>query len=367
MSQVLIRIKKSFPFPKDDLEIIKRRILHWANQRDILLFLDSNEYVHTQGRYECLCGVDALLAIEQDDAQLTGLKTEFSQQKDWLFGHFSYDFKNKLEKLSSHHTAKHHFPDLYFFRPQTVCYIHRGENVLWIETLDPADPQDVWNEIQDLEIQTSLPNNKPFVFEKRMQQEEYVSTIEKLKKHIVAGDCYEINFCNEAFCNKVNINPLPAFEKLNSISKAPFAAYYKLKRHALMCASPERYLYKNKAVITAQPIKGTAARSADREQDELQKDKLRNDTKERSENVMIVDLMRNDLARFCEPNSVIVEELFGIYTFPQVHQMISSISGKLRDDLSLFDAIRFSFPMGGNATLWLLAGSTKRMSPVFQM
>ena len=170
--------------------------------------------------------------------------------------------------------------------------------------------------------------------------------IEKLRTHIRDGDCYEINFCNESFCTDAVIHPLAAFEKLNRLSPAPFAAYYKLADKTLMCASPERYLYKERARILAQPIKGTARRDADSAKDKEQKANLRESLKEQAENVMIVDLMRNDLARFCALGSVHVEELFGIYSFPQVHQMISTISGTLRNGLSPFEALRCSFPMG---------------------
>lgn len=321
-------------------------MLHWANQCDILLFLDSNRYTHTAGTYECIVAAGAMSMVipEAVADPLSDLKEFHTLHKDWLFGHINYDFKNRLEQLHSGHPANFNFGEISFFRPITVCYILRNENQVWIETTC-SSPERMWEEIFGQTIDEPK-NIAPLRFKKRLEQEDYVQIIAQLQKHISEGDCYEINFCNETFCNDANINPVSCFEQLNHLSKAPFAAYYKLRNQYLMCASPERYLRKENNKITAQPIKGTARRGQDEKTDAEQKEILKNSIKERAENVMIVDLMRNDLARFCTVDSVQVEELFGIYTFPQVHQMISTISGELRSDLSLFDAIRLSFPVG---------------------
>lgn len=339
------RIKKSFPFSIHELESIKRRMLYWANQHNILLFLDSNLFSNAIGSYECLMAVGAHSIIPNDDSAFTALKTHHLQHKDWLFGHIAYDFKNKLERLSSKHPQHFHFSDLNFFCPEVVCYIPRGKHCLVIESKHQK-PMEIWQEIVAQKTEMLDTPFKEFEFKKRSQKEEYLKIIEQLKAHIKEGDCYEINFCNEAYCEEALINPLSCFEKLNTSSKAPFAAYYKLKDQHLMCASPERYLRKEGTKIIAQPIKGTAARKVTIEEDALQKFTLFNSEKERAENIMIVDLMRNDLARFCAQGSVQVEELFGIYSFPQVHQMISTISGQLLEGFDLFDALKYSFPMG---------------------
>ncbi|MFA6152519.1 MAG: anthranilate synthase component I family protein [Chitinophagaceae bacterium] len=320
-------------------------MLHWANQCNILLFLDSNQYTHTNGAYECLCGAGGLTEVRNDNNQLSGLKENFMQHKDWLFGHINYDFKNKLERLKSEYASHYEFDDIHFFQPETVCYILRNECEIHIESAF-KNPEEIWHEIQQQPIEILAGNEPEISFQKRIEESEYLDIIGHLKDHIINGDCYEINFCNEAFSENVAINPLNAFHQLNRLSPAPFAAYYKSSGQHLMCASPERYLRKEDDRIIAQPIKGTAKRSSDSLLDKELQYGLSNSIKERAENVMIVDLMRNDLARFCEVDSVTVEELFGIYTFPQVHQMISTISGKLKSEYSLFDAIRLSFPMG---------------------
>lgn len=320
-------------------------MLLWANQSDILLFLDSNQYTHTVGTYECICAVGAVKQIMGDDGNLNQLKQHFELNKDWLFGNINYDFKNKLEHLNSEHKAHFAFPEIYFFQPDIVCYICRNQLTLVIESLS-LSPETVFSQIVNTDCDEQSKVIEKISFEKRLKREDYLEIVQKLKQHIVEGDCYEINFCNENYATLASIHPLQVFNQLNSHSKAPFAAYYKLNEQYLMCASPERFLHKTGNRIIAQPIKGTAPRIADINADEQQKASLLHSIKERAENVMIVDLMRNDLARFCELDSIQVDELFGIYSFPNVHQMISTISGQLKSDFSVIDALRLSFPMG---------------------
>lgn len=341
------RQKQHFDFAPEALNNLKRRIRCWASQYRILLFLDSNEYTHTQGTYECICATEEISGITATHGDyLSNISSYQQQHKDWLFGHISYDYKNQQGyQLSSAHLVRIGFPDIHFFRPRIVCYINRGSTTLTIESYDAA-PQQVWDEIQNIALPTEEQTQQPVSFQKRIQQEEYIAILQQLKKHIIDGDCYEINFCNEAFSTATVIDPLPSFEKLNQLSPSPFAAYYRLADKYLFCASPERYLCKQGNTIIAQPIKGTAKRSADQTQDHANKTALQQSIKERAENVMIVDLMRNDLARFCATGSVSVEELFGVYSFPQVHHLISTIKGTLKEGLGFSDAIRYSFPMG---------------------
>jgi para-aminobenzoate synthetase component 1 len=342
----LIRQKKTFRFPDSELDNLKKRMLHWANQYGILLFLDSNRYTHTDGRYECLCAADAVewLPLQDADDPLTSLQTWHETQQDWLFGHICYDFKNQLETLTSRHKASSGFATIQYFRPRIVCSIARGVSALDIETIG-LDPEAVWDAIQHFPVAAgNIPAG--LKFHKHMDKDAYLAALAALREHIINGDCYEINFCNQAYSTGVTLDPLPVFERLNELSPAPFAAYYKNGGSCMMCASPERYLMRGGNQIIAQPIKGTAARGADPERDRHNKEQLRQSIKEQAENVMIVDLMRNDLARCCVTGSVEVTELFGIYSFPQVHQMISTISGTLKPGTHFSDIIRCSFPMG---------------------
>jgi para-aminobenzoate synthetase component I len=164
--------------------------------------------------------------------------------------------------------------------------------------------------------------------------------------HINRGDIYEANFCMEFFAEKAFINPVEVFKKLDTISDAPFAAFFKNNQHYLLSASPERYLRKEGTKIISQPIKGTSKRFDDEKLDLQSKINLQNDPKERSENIMIVDLVRNDLSHSASKGSVQVEEFCEVYTFKQVHQMISTVVCEVDFSTSLVEIIKSTFPMG---------------------
>ena len=341
----LQRKKATYNIAPADAGQIKQRMLNWAKQFSILLFLDSNSYESADGGYECLLAASAVKTLHDgDDGPLNNLQQEHDTRRDWLFGHICYDYKNVLERgLESRHEQKHDWPLIHFFVPETVCYINRERNLLTLESIE--EPDVVFNAIMNPDM--SLPAALPQLhFAPFLEREVYLEKVERLRGHIKDGDCYEINFCSGGGAHIADLDTLSVFNKLNVLSPAPFAAYYRLNDSYMMCASPERYLRKKGSKVTCQPIKGTAKREQDAAADEAAKAALRNDVKERAENVMIVDLVRNDLARCCESGSVAVEELFGIYSFPQVHQMISTVSGTLREPDKFTEAIRSTFPMG---------------------
>jgi para-aminobenzoate synthetase component 1 len=274
---------------------------------------------------------------------LDKLSSFYNQENEWLFGHLSYDLKNELEPLSSAHPDGIGFPDLFFFIPDIIIQLGAHEISIGADN----DHQNIYREILSTPVPAIGQGSAPVTVQSRLSREEYISIIAKLKQHIHRGDCYEINFCQEFFAENVLLDPVAAYRSLSNMSPNPFAAFYKLDDKFLLCASPERYLKKTGNHIFSQPIKGTWQRNvADAGQDKKNKELLYNSAKDRSENVMIVDLVRNDLSRICEEGTVQVDELFGIYSFPQVHQMISTISGQLRPGISFMDAVRATFPMG---------------------
>lgn len=343
---ILHRRIAEIPFEAAQLAELKEKMLNWSSRFGISLFLDSNGYVDRYGRYECLlaAGVHRLI-VADDAAAFTLLQAEHDAHKDWLFGHLCYDLKNVLEPhLASGHKRRHGYRLMQFFVPEVICMIPRGRYVLRIETL-PGSAQAI---IADI-LGTNVP--KPVAlpqvyFTSRLSKDDYLQKIAALNAHIRNGDCYEINFCNEAFAEHIPLNTRAAYHALNAVSPAPFAAFYQDETRTMICASPERFLVRSGNVLRAQPIKGTARRSRDAAEDERLKAALRNSEKEQAENVMITDLVRNDLARSCTVGSIQVDELFGIYSFPQVHQMISTVRGELRADMPFTDAIEMAFPMG---------------------
>lgn len=320
-------------------------MLSWTNQFSIFLFLDSNSYQNKYSRYECILAT-GLKDVVVDDARrsLSSINDYRRGNKDWLFGHISYDYKNYLEpKLTSTHNNPIDFQQVYFYCPQTVCYVDKDKEFLYIESY--SNPDCVYEEICSAKEVGNVAMPELY-FTLKVQQEKYINTINKLRQHIKDGDCYEINFCNEGYVQDVTVDALSVFNKLNTIAAAPFAAYYKNEANYMMSSSPERYIYKAGDKILSQPIKGTIKRGTSTEDDNQLIEQLRSSIKDRAENVMITDLVRNDLARTCQTGTIDVEELFAIYTFPQVHQMISTVAGKLNDKDDVAIPIEKSFPMG---------------------
>jgi para-aminobenzoate synthetase component 1 len=341
-------------FPVTDFRLVKEKVLNWLQRFDTFCFLDNHQYQigpHTQ---ECLLGAGVRSFVSAGDGpSLNGLQQFLSQKKGgWLFGHLGYDLKNEIESLVSLQPDHVRFPDLYFFEPQVVMRISEKQWYILAE-----DPEGIFDEVNRIEI---AMNKKVVIsgrgeIKSRLTKENYIDTIRHLQDHILRGDCYEVNFCQEFYIEETRIDPLAAYTALSNISPNPFSAFYRLNDKWLMCASPERFLHKKEDRIIAQPIKGTSRRiPEDAIRDKHLRDALYHSAKDRSENVMIVDLMRNDLSRVCEEGSVSVEELYGIYSFPQVHQMISTISGILRKDVSFKDILDATFPMGS------MTGAPKR-------
>jgi para-aminobenzoate synthetase component 1 len=315
--------------------------------------LDNHEYHSPHQNIGCLAAAGALEIFTAADNSLESFSVFNQTRNDWLFGHFSYDLKNAIEKpLVSKHPDHIGFPDICFFRPEIVLQLSPSGLSISSATRQPSE---IFAEIMAFADTTSsraLPSLKIIP---RMERQEYFSILEKIKQHILRGDCYEINFCQEFYAENAEINPLAVYNELTAISPNPFACYYKLDHKYLLCASPERYLQKKGNRIISQPIKGTFSRNLQNPgADQILKQSLAASEKDKSENVMVVDLVRNDLSRICTEGSVQVQELFGIYSFPQVHQMISTISGIVKEGIDLTDIIKASFPMGS------MTGAPKR-------
>ena len=317
-----------------------------------LCIFDSNESLNDKKYISSsvliAIGATEELSINDPSNALVRLQQFYDSKKGWLFGYLTYDLKNATEILISSNGDNQEFPLLQFFEPQVVVE-KRAESVSFYfddEYISEKDAKD----IVDFCFSTSAPQkeekNEKINIQSKISKEEYINAVNKLKEHIHKGDIYEINFCQEFFAEKVVLKTPLIYKKLNEISGAPFSAYCKFQEHYLMCASPERFLKRKSDRLLSQPIKGTIRRSKDAEEDEELKKELYNNNKERSENVMIVDLVRNDLSRIAKKGSVEVEELFGIYTFKQVHHMISSISCELKETTTFTDIIRSMFPMG---------------------
>ena len=177
-------------------------------------------------------------------------------------------------------------------------------------------------------------------------RDTYLDKFDAVQAALKRGDIYEMNLCMPWQGKAPGQASWSLFERLAAATKAPHSAYIQAGDHRVLCASPERFLEKRGQTLRSQPIKGTVRRGATPEEDDALKRSLLESEKERAENVMIVDLVRNDLSRVAQPNSVEVDELFGLHTFSTVHQMISTVSCQLQPDTTAEDVLRATFPMG---------------------
>ena len=329
-------------------EDLKARILIWAQQFDEIAWLDSNEYEQGYSSYQAMLAVDAFTAIKTDHHQAFEKLDEYqSLSNDWLFGYLTYDLKNDVELLHSGNFDGLNFPDLYFFQPKKVFLFSENEVELQYLNMVDSELESDWVAIINTEISVEESTvESPVKISLRTSKDNYFEQVDEMLRHIRRGDIYEMNFCQEFFSENVTIDALKTFRHLNDISKPPFATFLKLDEQYILSASPERYLKKAGNTVISQPIKGTAKRLLDPSEDQKMIDQLRNDPKERSENIMITDLVRNDLSRFANKGSVVVEELCKVYSFEQVHQLISTVRCEVADDLSSVEMIKNTFPMG---------------------
>jgi len=341
-------VRQFFPFswPHGD-EALYDAILSISTAFPEVCLLDSNHYKgYPHSNFGSLMALGSLRSLHCEENALGELAQFCREQHDWVFGYLSYDLKAQCEPgLPSRHTAYPGWPKLHFFVPQYLLMFHEGHWQIGVH-----HPEEAAALQQMLLGQQAAPKALPgkrVVLQARTDREQYLRQVAAIKAHIHRGDIFEMNYCMEYFEADAEIVPEQVYRKLDNISHAPFGAFLKLDNSRyLLCSSPERYLKRQKNLLISQPIKGTCKRSDNPAEDDRLRKELQQDTKERAENVMIVDLVRNDLSRVCEPGSVLTEELFGIYTFRQVHQMISTVTGELSVGTGLADIFRATFPMG---------------------
>ena len=324
----------------------KKQLLDWSQQFREVVFMDSNDYPQEFSSYDAILAVDAFTLIQTDYHNAFEDLQQYQQTtKDWLFGYLSYDLKNDSEDLQSDNFDGLAFPDLFFFQPKKLFFLKGNQLTIQYLNLCDDEVETDYNEITEL-AHIEFEMSQSTEVKARFSKNEYIQKATAFLEHIHRGDIYEANFCMEFYAENATINPLEKFNKLNAISQTPFAVYFKNNNYFLLSATPERYLRKEGETLISQPIKGTAKRFSDPKEDELAKINLASDPKERSENIMITDLVRNDLSRTAQKGTVEVKELCGIYSFQQVHQMISTITSKLDAKHSLIDVLKLTFPMG---------------------
>ncbi len=339
-----MRMTTSNPIPSSktflvhDQASLKNKMLSWIKQFNIFCFLDSHHYELPPHRFNMVAGAGAsasFTSLAQDFSAID----EFIQPGKWTFGHISYEQGAAWHGVNTIKKDPVAFPPFFFFRPEHVLVLENG--VLLVES---AEPDKIYEEILAMESTATPGSSIPM--EPRLSHDAYLERIAAIKAHILRGDAYEVNFCQEFFAEDVEADPAELYKALSQLSPNPFSGFYRVNDQYLVCASPERFLFREGETLISQPMKGTSKRWDDPSADEASRKELFESAKDRSENVMVVDLVRNDLSRVCRAGSVEVEELFGIYSFPNVHQMVSTVKGRLETNVYFSHIIKASFPMG---------------------
>ncbi len=339
----MVRIQKEILV---DPVSIKSKLLSWANHFENFVWMDSNFYPQKYSSFEALLAVGIESKIDSSYHNAFQKLSDFRKKtQDYLFGYLSYDLKNDLEKLTSTNTDRLGFSDLFFFQPKKIFILKKNKlKTLYIPNYKTSLETDIKAILQS-EISKNHTSNH-WTISQNQGQNQYNQNFQKLQDYIQRGDTYETNYCLEFFAENSTIDPLKIYTKLNEISRAPFSCFLKQKHLYALSASPERFVRKEAQKIISQPIKGTAKRCQDASKDDELKRMLLEDIKERAENIMVVDLVRNDLSKTALPNSVKVEELCQAYTFKQVHQLISTVVSKVAIGKDPVEIIKNLFPMG---------------------
>ncbi len=324
----------------------KYQLLAWAQRYEIYMFLDAHKEMDPlyNSDFDFKLAVEAVRELKLRPGKSFESLSEFldKEDNDWVFGGLSFDLKNELEELCSNNEDKLGLEQMYFFVPKFLFETKNG--CLTLLSLVEVDIADLILEIQTCQLPSS--NISGIEVKSSLNKANYISKINSIKKDIQAGDIYEMNFCQNFYADGVDIDPLFLFRRLNDNSSAPFSTFFKYRDFHLISASPERYISKRKKNIISQPIKGTRMRGKTELEDLNLKNELRSSEKDRNENVMIVDLVRNDLSRIAKKSTVEVTDLFGVYSFPHVHQMISTIRCVMAEEVDHLDVIMSTFPMG---------------------
>lgn len=309
------------------------KMLAWVDQKfTYFAYFTSQEIDYPSGGFDHVlyAGTEAV-SLENLD-QLPSGKPKV--------GIISYDQKNQYEKLSSRNSEWINCPDSLFFSPNLT--IHIGNTKITIEGILPDQ---ILAEILDTKVVQKQLTGKCSI-DCSHDEKSYTATFKKIQDHILEGDIYELNYCMGFHGTATSTDPINMFLDLCENSPMPFSALFKAANLYLCCASPERFLKKKGQTLLSQPIKGTIRRGKTKKEDKALKKQLAESEKEQAENLMIVDLMRNDLARIGLTGSVEVKELFGIYSFKQISQMISSVACELPSSIGFEEIVSKTFPMG---------------------
>lgn len=338
---MILRTSKLFSL--SNREIFYRQMLNWSNRFNICSFADNHNYKGSPNFQETVLAAGAVAQLDfSSQSSMEEIRQFIKDQNDWIFFHLSFESISILKKERKEKPDPIGFLPFCFFVPQYVLIFKEDH----IEISSLADDHEEVFETILLEAITEK-TAAPVDMNARVSKERYLDKLNGLLGHIHRGDCYEINYCQEFYNEAAVIDPLSTWLSLCRISPNPFSVFYKSRSSYLLCASPERFLCRKGNTLISQPMKGTIQRDVENPtQDNALRMALQESKKDQRENVMVVDLVRNDLSRVCKEGTVKVTELFGVYSFPQVYQMISTIEGECKKGVDFMDILEACFPMG---------------------
>jgi len=314
---------------------LEHRLLEYSNGRSFFALYSSRGYKSAYSEHALVFGWGAQRIFKADDLAAGAL------EGGWRFGFAGYEMRHRLESLDGGNPALGDWPEALFFEPEVVGTLS-WDGTLEVHDLMGAEAQNILDTL--LQYASKPQGPTALEFHPVESKDQYLSAVQSLKDHIQRGDIYEVNYCTAFKANFKVLNSAALFQKMAERTDAPFSAYLKLDQHELLCTSPERYLKKEGTTLISQPIKGTSRRLATGNEHAMEA--LRSSEKERAENVMIVDLVRNDLSRVAAKGSVKVSELYGTYAFKNVNQLISTVTAECRPGTTHWDILKATFPMG---------------------
>ncbi|MDC7998074.1 anthranilate synthase component I family protein [Gilvibacter sediminis] len=343
-------MRKTYRFKLESAAHFKAQLFQWSRQFDQVVCLDSNAHAATDSAFDCAFALGSLAQLEvQSGSAFKALRNFRKVHPDWMFGYLGYDLKNELEALNSDNTDVLGFADMHFVVPERLIIL-KGEICSF------SYPENLVDSIvTDLKAIRATPveqgseeavDSKPIRVRLRTTKDTYFERFENIQYHLHRGDIYETNFCQEFYADEAEIDPWGIYNHLNAIAEAPFSTFVRFGEHYILSSSPERYLQRRGNRVISQPIKGTAKRGATPEEDHRLKTALQQNPKERSENIMITDLVRNDLSQLAVPGTVAVEALCELHSFKQVHQLISTVAAEVPENTDSVALIEATFPMG---------------------
>lgn len=334
--------EKVMRFQLEDVVSFRLQAWYWGKDESYCTYLYDHEIDYPSGGFRHLLAVGAKKVCKIQEGNTFECVEDFHRKnKKWIFGHWSYDLKNEVEFLCSDHQDGIDMPLAFFYIPKTL-FIFEGNEV---EIISEEDPVAIFNQIKKTVV-PSMTNGWGGAVSPKISEQIYLDTVKKIQEHIVEGDVYEVNICMEFLAKNAELDPFDLYLRISKLSPSPFSAFHKVKDKFVVCSSPERFMRKIGNKVISQPIKGTIRRGENAKEDQKLKIQLRNDEKEVAENMMIVDLVRNDLARTCKAGTIKVPEIFGVYGFKSVFQMISTVEGEMKEGQSITSVLKKAFPMG---------------------